>query len=375
MWSWSGVASHQFGSKVAGSDGWRRFAAAVHLGMARLRRHPVAAINVLVVGFAYQLVLVLAALMAAKAVGMSVAVGPTALLAFFPAVLIAQVLPISISGLGVREGAFVLFLTPLGVPTQQAIALGLLLYLLNVAVSLLGAPCLRRRRSWAAHRRCVSDVAAQAEAVPKRRPIYREVIYIAAVYLVYSTVRNHFGSAGGAPGHANGIAYGHALDVIDLERNLRLFFEQRLQSWYLGLPEHGFIQFWNVFYGTAHFVVTRARWRGCSSAIPRATRAGATRSRSRTLLALLGFAAFSLMPPRLLDKPVEEYGPPPVDGHRTLRLRGHASGVSDLLVVRLRRSQDAVEPVRGDAEPAHGMGGLGACSCCCRSFAEDGCAG
>jgi uncharacterized membrane protein YbhN (UPF0104 family) len=108
--------------------------------MARLRRHPLAAFNVLVVGFAYQLVLVLAALMAAKAVGMSVAVGPTALLAFFPAVLIAQVLPISISGLGVREGAFVLFLTPLGVPTQQAIALGLLLYLLNVAVSLLGAP-------------------------------------------------------------------------------------------------------------------------------------------------------------------------------------------------------------------------------------------
>jgi uncharacterized protein (TIRG00374 family) len=135
-----GVASRRFGSKVTSREGWRRFAAAVHLGMGRLRRHPVAAFNVLVVGFAYQLVLVLAALMAAKAVGMSVAVGPTALLAFFPAVLIAQVLPISISGLGVREGAFVLFLTPLGVPTQQAIALGLLLYLLNVAVSLLGAP-------------------------------------------------------------------------------------------------------------------------------------------------------------------------------------------------------------------------------------------
>jgi hypothetical protein len=122
----------------------------------------------------------------------------------------------------------------------------------------------------------VSDVAAPAEAAPKRRPIYREVIYIVAVYFVYSTVRNRFGSAGGAPGHANGIAYGHALDVIDLERNLRLFFEQRLQSWYLGLPEQGFIQFWNVFYGTAHFVVTA----GCSSAIQRAIRAGATRSRS-----------------------------------------------------------------------------------------------
>jgi len=135
-----GVASHRFGSRVAGSDGWRRFAAAVHLGIDKMRHHPVAALNVLATGFAYQLVLVFAALMAAKAVGMSVAVGPTALLAFFPAVLIAQVLPISISGLGVREGAFVLFLTPLGVPAEQAIALGLLLYLLNVGVGLLGAP-------------------------------------------------------------------------------------------------------------------------------------------------------------------------------------------------------------------------------------------
>ena len=135
-----GVASRRFGARVAGSDGWRRFAAAVHLGVARLRHHPAAAVNVLLTGFAYQLVLVFAALMAAKAVGISVAVGPTALLAFFPAVLIAQVLPISIAGLGVREGAFVLFLTPLGVPTEQAIALGLLLYLLNLGVSLLGAP-------------------------------------------------------------------------------------------------------------------------------------------------------------------------------------------------------------------------------------------
>jgi glycosyltransferase 2 family protein len=110
----------------------------VHLGLDRLRSHPGLAFNVLAVGFAYQLVLVLAALMAAEALGVDV--GPTALLAFVPAVAIAQVLPIGISGLGVREGAFVLFLTPLGVPTEQAIALGLLLYALNLIVSLLGAP-------------------------------------------------------------------------------------------------------------------------------------------------------------------------------------------------------------------------------------------
>ena len=33
-----------------------------------------------------------------------------------------------------------IFLTPLGVPAEQAVALGLLLYLLNLVASLLGAP-------------------------------------------------------------------------------------------------------------------------------------------------------------------------------------------------------------------------------------------
>ena len=65
---------------------------------------------------------------------------PTAILAFMPAVAIAQVLPISLGGLGVREGAFVLFLHPLGVQRGEAIALGLLFYGMNLAVSLLGAP-------------------------------------------------------------------------------------------------------------------------------------------------------------------------------------------------------------------------------------------
>jgi glycosyltransferase 2 family protein len=134
------VASHRFGGRVTDREGWRRFAAAIHLGLERMRRHPAAAANVLAVGFLYQLALVLAALFAAKAVGMGVEVGLTALLAFFPAVAIAQVMPIGISGLGIREGAFALFLAPLGVPTEQAVALGLLLYLLNLGVSLLGAP-------------------------------------------------------------------------------------------------------------------------------------------------------------------------------------------------------------------------------------------
>lgn len=122
------------------NEGWRRFTTAVHFGIHRLVREPAAAGRILATGFAYQFILIAAALMAARALDLPAGVGPTALLAFVPAVLIAQVLPISISGLGVREGLFALFLHPLAVPRSQAIALGLLLYLLNLVVSLFGAP-------------------------------------------------------------------------------------------------------------------------------------------------------------------------------------------------------------------------------------------
>lgn len=121
-------------------DGWRLFTSATRFGLRKLISEPGQTVRILATGFTYQLIMIGAALMAARALNLPAGAGPTALLAFVPAVLIAQVLPISISGLGVREGLFVLFLHPLGIPRSQAIALGLLLYLLNLVVSLFGAP-------------------------------------------------------------------------------------------------------------------------------------------------------------------------------------------------------------------------------------------
>lgn len=67
-----------------------------------------------------------------------------AVVAFTPAVLMLQVLPISLSGLGVREGALVLFLNPLlqgtGVPSGRIIAAGLLWYACMLLISVAGAP-------------------------------------------------------------------------------------------------------------------------------------------------------------------------------------------------------------------------------------------
>ncbi len=134
-----GASSPRMGRRLQAQAGWLRFVNAVHLGLTRFRRQPGVALEVLIAGFAYQLAMVLAAFLAAKALGLPVSW--TAVLAFMPAVAIVQVLPApTIGGLGIREGAFVLFLHPLGVSVDQAITLGLLVYGINLAASLLGAP-------------------------------------------------------------------------------------------------------------------------------------------------------------------------------------------------------------------------------------------
>jgi len=135
---WAGSHSRGLGRFTA-DHGWHRFAGAVHFGLDRMRRHRADTLGVLLAGVTFQLALVMAALFGARALGID-QLGFTAALVFVPAVLIVQVLPVAISGLGVREGAFYLFLRPLDVPHEQAIALGLLLYLLNLVVSLVGAP-------------------------------------------------------------------------------------------------------------------------------------------------------------------------------------------------------------------------------------------
>ena len=55
-------------------------------------------------------------------------------------VAMAQVLPLSLAGLGVREGMLVLLPHPIGVSSGKAIGIGLLWYLTMLLVSLLGAP-------------------------------------------------------------------------------------------------------------------------------------------------------------------------------------------------------------------------------------------
>jgi hypothetical protein len=156
-----------------------------------------------------------------------------------------------------------------------------------------------------------ADPAEPSAAVVPRLRWWREVLYILAIYFVYSTVRNQFGSAGGPAGQSNGIAYEHALQIIRIEDAVGLYFEQQLQEWYLGLPADGWIGFWNVFYGTAHFLVTAGALIWLYHAAKDRYPVWRNTIAFTTVFALAGFAAYSLMPPRLLDAPFEDFGPPP----------------------------------------------------------------
>jgi uncharacterized membrane protein YbhN (UPF0104 family) len=132
------AGSRNLAGRFAEHEGWQRFIGAVHVGVDRLRHHPRGAVGVVVAATVYQLSMVAAFYVATKAVGVDVPVA--AVVAFAPAVLIAQVLPFSLNGIGLREGAIVLFLDPLGVGTTQAVAVGIVVYAMTLVVSLLGAP-------------------------------------------------------------------------------------------------------------------------------------------------------------------------------------------------------------------------------------------
>lgn len=133
------VAEHpRVGRRLAGGGQTRQMLSGLHLGLGVFRQQPKEIVRLLAIGVAYQGALIVATALAAEA--LDIDVSPTAWLAFAPVVLIAQVLPLSIGGLGVREGALVLFLGPLGVTDAEAILLGLLLYAITLIVSLLGAP-------------------------------------------------------------------------------------------------------------------------------------------------------------------------------------------------------------------------------------------
>lgn len=122
---------------------------------------------------------------------------------------------------------------------------------------------------------------------------WREIAYCVVFYVVYSFIRNATGSVLSVQS-----AFRNAYRLVDWERSLGIFNEAEVQGWFL--DERWLIKALNIYYGTAHFIVTIGvllwlfrvqvaryhRWRNVIFAT--------------TALALVGYLTFPLAPPRFL---------------------------------------------------------------------------
>ncbi|HEV3451155.1 MAG TPA: lysylphosphatidylglycerol synthase transmembrane domain-containing protein [Acidimicrobiia bacterium] len=133
------LAGHpNLAGRFTNHENWMRYVGMVHVGVDRLRRTPRRATEVLVAAVAHQVAVVAAVYCAVHTVGLTIP--NAAVLAYVPAVAMAQVLPISVGGFGLREGMLALLFHPLGAETGAAVTVGLLWYAMNLIASLGGAP-------------------------------------------------------------------------------------------------------------------------------------------------------------------------------------------------------------------------------------------
>ncbi len=118
-----------------------------------------------------------------------------------------------------------------------------------------------------------------------------ELVVMAGIYFSYDLLRNHVAG----PTH---VAFQHAKELVAAERWLGIYWERPIQQAFLNAD--WFIAFWNIFYGTVHFVVPVV------VLVWLYRKAPARYARWRTTLvlmfglAIMSFWLYPLMPPRVM---------------------------------------------------------------------------
>jgi len=119
-----------------------------------------------------------------------------------------------------------------------------------------------------------------------------EIAIVLVFDLIYETVRNFSKSGAGR-------AFDNAIHVIDWQRRLGFYWEPEMQRW--ALHYEWLIVAANYFYGSAYIGVTIAALIFLYRRFPDDYPLWRNTLLVGTLLGLIGFATFPLMPPRLLD--------------------------------------------------------------------------
>ena len=137
--------------------------------------------------------------------------------------------------------------------------------------------------------------AQPAASTPSQRRSHRgwvrETVLVIVFYYVYQTIRSL------ADRGVTNRAYSNARHLVDWEKTLRIFHEQAIQE--ALLASHWLIKLMNIVYGTLHFFITA----GLLVWLYRRRRHAYRHMRNllgfTTFLALIGYYAFPLAPPRL----------------------------------------------------------------------------
>ena len=122
---------------------------------------------------------------------------------------------------------------------------------------------------------------------------WRELLTIAAFYGVYTLVRNQ-----GIASNNTRVARQHARQVIRIEEFLSSFHERGVQHAFIHVK--WFIQFWDVYYGSFHFIVTIIAIVWLFRKAPERYPTWRNTLAVTVAIALIGFTFYPLMPPRLL---------------------------------------------------------------------------
>lgn len=138
----------------------------------------------------------------------------------------------------------------------------------------------------------------------RQRPLLRtclecacEVALTVAFLKAYNWTRNKFGSSQDG---SLAVALQHGEDIVAMERVLGLYWEEQIQAAGISLGAQ-WIRFWNIFYGSAHMAVTVFVLLFLFALRPAAYQARRTEFMLMNLVAIIGYATYPLMPPRLLN--------------------------------------------------------------------------
>jgi uncharacterized membrane protein len=138
------------------------------------------------------------------------------------------------------------------------------------------------------------DIDEEIAGRSLRRRVVQEIVLVAAFYGLYTLTRDLNGSAHVSTQHA----LNNAKTIIHWEKLMFIFHEETIQHWFIG--QHWLLWVCDVFYGSAHFIVTIGVLVWIFVTFPAEYRFWRNALAVTTGIALVGFITYPLMPPRLL---------------------------------------------------------------------------